>query len=122
MPPNPELTSDQRKHMVSKLLLLVKEDTLPLQLKWGGLISNADIFDVTSRTISKIWKRAPQSFEDPTIRAFRASPLKKRCGRHQKYNHNAVREAILEVPTHKRKTLRRKLAAAIGVSYSFALA
>jgi hypothetical protein len=66
-------------------------------------------------TISRVWKRECQSYEDPSIHVFRASPLKK-SGQPQKYDRNVVREqAILQVPTHQRKTLR-KLAAAIGLS------
>jgi hypothetical protein len=39
MPPKPELTEDQRKQTVSRLLLLlVKEDTLTVKLNWRALI------------------------------------------------------------------------------------
>jgi hypothetical protein len=42
--------------MVSqRLLLLVKDDTRPAELKWGALIYMVNIFDVTSRMISRIW-------------------------------------------------------------------
>jgi hypothetical protein len=42
MPSKPELIADQRKQIVSHLL--VKEDNLlPIQLKWGALISTASI-------------------------------------------------------------------------------
>jgi hypothetical protein len=112
----PEATSDQRKQIVSHLLLQVEHDTLPVKLKYGALKSTAIFFDISTRTISKIWKRARQSYDNPSIRAFRASPLK-RSGRPKFYDRNAIREAILEVPINKRKTLR-KLAAAIGVSHS----
>jgi hypothetical protein len=47
--------------------LRVKEDTLPVQLQKGALISTANLFDVTAKTISKIWKKARQSFQDLTI-------------------------------------------------------
>jgi DNA-binding Xre family transcriptional regulator len=54
------------------------------------------------------------NYEDPTIGAFHASPLKKQCSRKQKYNQDDVREAILLVPTYQKRTLR-KLASAIGI-------
>jgi hypothetical protein len=41
MPQKPDLTTDQRKEIVSQFLLLVKENTLSVQLKWGLVISRA---------------------------------------------------------------------------------
>jgi hypothetical protein len=38
MLPKPELTEDQRKQTVSRLLLLVKEDTVTVELNWRALI------------------------------------------------------------------------------------
>jgi hypothetical protein len=80
----------------------------------GALIDLAKNFNVTAQTARQIWKRARQSFADPTIAAFRASPLKKYCGRKQKYDRQEVPDAILLVSLHKRKTLR-KLASSIGI-------
>ena len=55
MPPKPELSADQRKQMVSQRLLQVKEDTDPIVLRRGAILSVANNFDVSrSRTISKI--------------------------------------------------------------------
>jgi hypothetical protein len=118
MPPKPDLTSDQRKQIVSQLLLLIKDGVGPPELKRGALKQVADNFNVQARTITAIWRRACQNYADPTIGAFRASPLKKNnCGGKQKYDRDGVRAAILLVPTHRRKSLR-KIASAIGVSKS----
>jgi hypothetical protein len=117
MPPKPELTADQRKQIVSQLLLRLKDGIAPPELKRGALKEVANNFDVISKTISNIWKRALQSYEDPDIGAFRASPRKHIGGRHQKYDRDAVRAAVLLVPCHRRKTLR-KLAFTIGVPYT----
>ena len=114
MPPKPELTSDQRKQVISHLLLLLKDGIAPPELKRGALTQVARNFDVRPKTIKKIWTRASQKFADPTIGAFRASPLKKNCDAKQKYDRDKVRAAILLVPSHRRRTLR-KLASAIGI-------
>jgi hypothetical protein len=99
MPPKPELTSDQRKQVVSQLLLLLKDGNQPPELKRGALTAVANNFDVRPRTVGKIWKRARLNFEDPTIGAFCASPCKKnKCGAKQKWNRDDVREALLLVP------------------------
>jgi hypothetical protein len=46
MLPKPKLTADKRKQTVSSLLLLVKDDTRPVELKLGALISMANIFNM----------------------------------------------------------------------------
>jgi hypothetical protein len=70
MPCKKELTSDQRKQVVSQLLLLVKDGDPDQNLMRGVLKTVATNFNVTGPTVSKIWKRARQSFADPTIAAF----------------------------------------------------
>jgi hypothetical protein len=115
MPPKPDLTSDQRKQIVSQLLLLIKDGVAPPELKRGALKQVATNFNVQARTITTIWRRACQNYADPTIGTFSASPLKKKnCGRKQKYDRDEVRAAILLVPTHRRMSMR-KLASAIGI-------
>jgi hypothetical protein len=48
------------------------------------------------------------------IRAFLASPQKKKCGQKKKWNHDEVREAVKEIPLHHKRTLR-DLAGALGM-------
>ncbi len=80
MPPNKELTADQQKQIVSQLLLLVKVGDPEHKLMRGALKEVANTLSVHPQTVKRIWERARQSFADPTITAFRASPLKKNCG------------------------------------------
>jgi hypothetical protein len=112
--PKKELTSDQQKKIVSQLLLRVKQGHPDQKLMRGALSDVAKFFNVTGQTVGKIWKRARQNFADPNIASFRASPLKKNCGRKQKYDRDEVRDAIRQVPLNKRNTLRR-LAVSIGL-------
>jgi hypothetical protein len=79
-----------------------------------ALTSVAKTFNVTAQMVGNVWNRACQIFADPTVGAFQASPLKKKCGWKQKYDRDEVREAILLVPLHKRKTLH-KLASTVGI-------
>jgi hypothetical protein len=62
----------------------------------------------------KNMEKGTPKFHGPAIAVFRASPLKKNCGRKQKYNHQEVWDAIALVSLHKRKTLQ-KLASFIGI-------
>jgi hypothetical protein len=67
-----------------------------------------------AQTIGKIWETR-HNYEDPNIGAFLASPIKKKnCGQKPKYNRDDIREAILLVPTYRKRTLW-KLASAIGI-------
>ena len=86
MPPKPEPTADQRKQMVPQLLLQVKEDAETTELRRVATISVASDFDIKSKTISRIWRRACQSCENPAIGAFQslqarrwASEMRPRC-------------------------------------------
>jgi DNA-binding Xre family transcriptional regulator len=117
MPPKPELSSNQRKMIVSELLLRLKPDDENKKLRRGALTEVANLFAINPRTTARIWKRARRSYQDPAIGAFRASPRKSNSGRKQKYDRDAVREAIALVPIEKRKTLR-KLSAATGIPLS----
>ncbi len=83
----------------------------------GALTEVANLFAVNPRTIARIWKRARLSFEDPAFGAFGASPRKDRGGGTQKYDRDAVREAILLVQMHQCKTLWT-LATTIGIPKS----
>jgi hypothetical protein len=58
-----------------------------------------------------------QNFKDPSIGAFRASPCKAKCGWKQKYDCDKVWEAVLLIPLHRKRTLR-KLASALVITVS----
>ena len=77
-----ELTSEQRRNIVTRLLWELKDGHRNGKFGRGVLTAIADEFHVTHFTIRRVWKRAIQNFEDPTIRQLRASPRKsKTCGR-----------------------------------------
>jgi transcriptional regulator with XRE-family HTH domain len=81
--------------------------------KHASLKEVAILFDVSEPTVNRIWKRARDSFKDPEIKSFSASPLKK-SGRPVKWSRDDMRESIKEVPLQHKKTIR-KLAKALGV-------
>jgi hypothetical protein len=101
MPPKSELTSDQRKQVVSHLLSLLKDGNQPPKLK-----RVANNFDVN-------WCLSCKSLQEQG--AFHASPCKNKCGAKQKWNRDEVREALLLVPTHRKRRTLRKLDSDIGI-------
>jgi transposase-like protein len=113
-----DLTCEETRQIVRLLLLEGKEGPLgPLgeqrnpKLKHGALAKVAGVFGVVSSTASRIWKKALNN-------SFRASPKKKgRVGLAVKWDREELRQAILLVPTHRRKTIR-KLASALGMAKS----
>ena len=71
-------------------------------------------FGVVSTTVKLIWDRARHSLTDGNLGDYQASPqMKGRCGRPLKYDRDEVRQAIEDVPKHKR-TLLRKIGSAVG--------
>ncbi len=74
-------------------------------------------FHMCNKTIRRVWARAIQNFENPDIRQFRSSPLKKNCGRPKLWNHDEVREAVKLVPLYQRRSIS-DLAAALGMPKS----
>jgi transposase-like protein len=114
----PNLTSEERRSIVSALLLTVKPGDPNLKLSHGALTAVARDFNVNRKTIKKIWDRALANYHDPHVRAFVSSPQKRtNSGRKQLYDRDEVRAAIKQLPLYQRKTLR-SLAAALGISKS----
>jgi len=110
----PEMTSDQVKQIISQLISQVKHDHPDHKLKTGVLAQVANNFNIHVRTVSRIWKKARQNFNDPHIAAFRCTPQKKKCGRKSKYNRDEIRAAVITIPPHRKRTLR-SLSSAIGI-------
>ena len=114
----PNLTSEERRSIVSALLLTVKPGDPNLKLSHGALTAVARDFNVNRKTIKKIWDRALANYHDSHVRAFVSSPQKRtNSGRKQLYDRDEVRAAIKQLPLYQRKTLR-SLAAALGISKS----
>jgi hypothetical protein len=68
---------------------------------------------INKGTVNRIWKRARDSNNDPAIKSFCASPIKK-SGRPVKWSRDDMRESIKSVPLQHKKTIH-KLAKALGV-------
>jgi hypothetical protein len=56
MPPKPGLTSDQRKQVVSQLVLFIKDDDLPPKLIHGLLTMVANNFNMNPKRLEKYEK------------------------------------------------------------------
>lgn len=112
----PELTSDERRSIIKELLKEVKDGSSKFQLKRGAIKKMAQRVGRDRTTISRLWNRAKRSNDKNKAAAFNASPRKKgRCGPKVFYDREAVRQAILDVPTHQRRTIR-SLSVATGIS------
>jgi hypothetical protein len=101
-----ELTALETRRIISLLLFEVKDGENFEKLRRGAHTTVARQFHVHPQTIRKVWARACTNFRDPNIRAFRGSPQKHKCGRNQKWDHDAVREAVTTIPITQRKSLR----------------
>lgn len=116
---NKDLTSDERKQMVSRMLTLARHGDHGVKFPRGTITAVAAEFHVCTQTLRRVWARARENNLDPTVRQYQASPRKKgrRCGRKKKWDPEAIRDAIREIPLHKRRTIR-DLAEALGIPKS----
>ena len=112
-----DLTSEQRRNIVSMLLLAVKPGDAEMNLRYGAIQSCADTYNVNRVTIRRIWKRALANFRNPDIRAFISSPKKKKNGRPLKWIRDDVREAVSSLALHQRRTIR-SIATALDIPKS----
>ncbi len=102
-----ELTTDERKHIVSRLLTEDQQGGDVGKFPRGIITAVAADFHVCSKTITNIWTRAQENYDDPTVRQYQASPRKKRnCGRKKKWDSEAIMEAIKEIPLFRRSNQR----------------
>ena len=79
-----KLTCIETQQIVSRLMFELQERGVDGKFLRGTLKLVADEFHVCSRTITRVWARACQNYENPLIRQFHSSPQKKKCGRHKK--------------------------------------
>jgi hypothetical protein len=115
---NRELTSDERKQIVSRLLTEAQNGGELGKFPRGTITAVAADFHVSSKTLRRVWARAQENYADPTVRQYQASPRKKRnCGRKKKWDPEAIKEAIKDIPLFRRRTIR-DLAAALGIPKS----
>ena len=98
------LTPEERRNIITLLLLVIKPDDPNMKLPRGALNLCADTQNVTRWTINRIWKRVLANYRNPNIRAFRSFP--KKSGRPQKWNRDDVCSAVKELPLHQKRTIR----------------
>ena len=102
------LTSEERRSIVSRLLLSVQPDDPDFKLGRGIITSTADFYHVSRITIRKVWQRALANFRNPAIQSFISSPRKVgNCGRKQKWNCDEVQAAVKEIPLTQKQSIRR---------------
>ena len=79
-----ELTGKERQQIVLRLLFEMMQN-LSVDGKFlrGTLTVVGGEFHVTWRTISRVWARAQEIFQNPDILKFHSSPRIKKCGRHK---------------------------------------
>jgi hypothetical protein len=109
-----ELTALQTRQIVCELLRSVEDPNDVTKLRRGAITDLAKRFHVHRRTISRVWARAVENFENPHVRTFRASPHKNKTGRRRQWIPEEVREAVKDLPIHRRRSLRC-LSGALGI-------
>jgi len=96
-----ELTDFERVALVSMLLVHVKDGTLE-----RGLIANyAQKFGVRRETVSRLWSNCTLSRTQGHPAFEEILSKKSNRGRKQKWDREAVQEAVREIPFKKRKTV-----------------
>ena len=94
--------------IISRLLWTFKKRDGNMCLKKEIAVPLMEVFHVSRWTLRRIWNRALENsnnFEgsDPQ---FLTLPLKQsNCSRIEKWNRDDVREAVKEIPLHKRRTI-----------------
>ena len=113
------LTSEERRAIVSTLQLSIKPDDPEMKLERGAIKSAAEVYHVDRLTIRRIWQRALANYHDPNVRAFVASPQRKgKCGRRLKWSRDQVREAVRLIESDPQKRTIRSLAAELKIPKS----
>ena len=111
-----DLTLQERKRIITRLIDARVGGEGARRLARGALTSAAKIFGTEISTISRIWNRANENRNDPSIETYSASPKRiGKCGRPRLYDRDEMNLEVAALPFHKRKS-HTQLAAALGVS------
>ena len=108
----PNLTNTQRRAVIEFLLSRVRNPDDPAKLVHDTLKEVAIRFEVTSETISQIWRRALQSKESGSEAMDVSSRMAGRVGRKKK---EFDIDALKAIPFRQRRNMR-SIAAAMGTS------
>ena len=101
------LSSEERRDIVSTLLLSVKPDDPELKLARGIITATAQRFDVDRSTIRLVWQRALANYQNPNIHSFISSPLKKgNSGAKLKWDRDEICEAVKTIPLHQKRFIQ----------------
>jgi len=109
------LTSDQTRSLVSACLDASKMRAGVRVLARQDAVRLAGEFDCGRSTVYRIWKVARANYNDPSVRTYKASPMRANQGRKLVYDREELASAIAEVPEDQKQTIRQ-LAKALGVS------
>ena len=114
----PDLSEGVRNTIVSFLLERSNVVNGRLQPARGARVAVANIFGVHRTTVTRIWERAVNNRNDPTIAAYVAQSQKKgKSGRSFLYDWDDLASEVEKLPYHKRRTIR-SVAGSLGVSPS----
>ena len=106
-----EMSLQQRKHALGRLLSLLEDGVLP----WGSFTIVADEMGVTRSTISRLWGLARGAREHSLILTPEIASRNNSRAKSLKYSHAEFRQGLKEIPRRRRKTYR-STAKAMGVS------
>ena len=96
-----EVTALETRQVICELLRALKDPNDVNNLRRGALTDIARRFHVHPRTISRVWARAIENYENPLVRTFRASPRKSGItGRKVLWNPEDNKQAVKELSIH----------------------
>lgn len=99
--PHKELSDDERIALYQCLLAKSTDMKLPR----GFMNETAEKFGVSKRTVQRIWKRRKDAKTETEVVKELRNRRKGRCGR-KRVDVKAVSEALRDVPSEKRRSLR----------------
>jgi hypothetical protein len=109
-------SADTIKAIIS--FLLVRSDKVNGEMvpARGAQSEAAKHFGLATSNISRYWNQAKKNYNNPTIQAYRASPLKrgKKEGEGQRWDREEVADLIRGLRAHERRTIRA-IASATGI-------
>jgi hypothetical protein len=113
-----DLSSDYVASIISFILSqcnFQQEEAMPA---CGALTTAATIFRVSNSTVTRIWKKAQESKNNPQINSFFGDFSKRgNCGRYKVHNDSAIASALAELPYYQRQTFRA-MSQALGINVS----
>ena len=108
------LTPEQCRRLIQGILLGSSEVNGVRRPARGAITKQAEEFGLSRVQVSRLWKKALKNFADSGM--YRCSPTKKgNSGRVRTYDPTELAEALEELPSEKRGSMR-SIAEALGIS------